>query len=163
MSCSGIVLDMDGVIADFYSVPNWLPMLQNKNPAPYAIAKPIGNYQALNAKISALQAYGVSVEIVSWLARDNTDKAYDAQVRRVKRQWVKRYFPSIKKIHVVKHGTNKWRVASNKSAILFDDELPNCERWNKHSNRGHSIHVQDAQTLYNAIDSILREIINHEN
>lgn len=163
MRTSGVVFDLDGTITDLYSVPGWLPMLQNKNAAPYMIAKPIGDAHAINARIAALKAFGVSVEVVSWLAKNNTDKAYDAAVRRAKKAWLRKHFPAIeiKNVHIVKHGTNKWSVAHNKSAILLDDELNNCRTWNKHTNRGKAIHVTSTQDVINTLDSLLEEVFKN--
>jgi len=36
-----IYFDMDGTIADFYSVENWLEDLRMENVAPYILAKPM--------------------------------------------------------------------------------------------------------------------------
>ena len=49
-----IVLDMDGTIADTYNVPQWLTMLENKNAAPYNVAKPIGDDEKINACLALL-------------------------------------------------------------------------------------------------------------
>ena len=56
-----IVLDLDGTLADFYSVRGWLEMLQAENAAPYLIAKPLGDYKKLNGLLAALQGYGYAV------------------------------------------------------------------------------------------------------
>ena len=42
-----ICFDMDGTIADFYGVENWLEYLKSENPYPYMIAKPLVNMSAL--------------------------------------------------------------------------------------------------------------------
>ena len=38
-----INFDMDGTLADFYGVDNWLEYLVNKDAYPYAAAKPLMN------------------------------------------------------------------------------------------------------------------------
>lgn len=35
-----IYFDMDGTIANFYSVPNWLDYLIASDPTPYEVARP---------------------------------------------------------------------------------------------------------------------------
>ena len=42
-----ICFDMDGSIADFYGVPNWLEMIRAFDPTPYKIAKPMWDMSAL--------------------------------------------------------------------------------------------------------------------
>ena len=75
-----IVLDLDGVLVDFYSVNGWLPMLQAENAAPYLIAKPLGDYKKLNGLLAALQGYVYAVEVVSLLTKGKTTKLFDNAV-----------------------------------------------------------------------------------
>lgn len=156
-----IVLDMDGTIADFYGVSGWLDALKRHDATPYNAAKPYGNSERINGLLAALQGYGYTVEVVSWLARDSADKTFDNAVRRAKRLWLKRYYPAIdsSNVHVVKHGTNKWRVAKNKGGILFDDETNNCETWRKHSTSGSAVQITNPDTLVSALTSLLLECL----
>lgn len=156
-----IILDMDGTIADFYGVNGWLDALKRHDATPYSAANPYGNSERINGLLAALQGYGYTVEVVSWLARNSADKAFDNAVRRAKRLWLKRYYPAISpsNVHIVKYGTNKWRVAKSKGGILFDDETNNCETWRKHSASGSAIQITSPDTLVSALTSLLLECL----
>lgn len=156
-----IVLDMDGTIADFYGVSGWLDALKRHDATPYSVASPYGNSKRINGLLAALQDYGYTVEVVSWLARDSTDKTFNNAVRRAKRFWLKCYYPAINSsnVHIVKHGTDKWRVAKNKDGILFDDEMNNCEMWRKHSASGSAVQITSPDTLVSALTSLLLDCL----
>lgn len=61
-----IWFDMDGTIADLYSVENWLPMLRAYDPAPYALAKPLVHMATLARLLHKAQANGYKVGVISW-------------------------------------------------------------------------------------------------
>ena len=42
-----ITFDMDGTLADFYGVENWVDYLNNEDTTPYKNAKPLFNFQVL--------------------------------------------------------------------------------------------------------------------
>lgn len=128
-----IYLDMDGTIANLYGVENWLDMLINSNPTPYAIANRIVEENILVKLVKA----GYKLGIISWLSKNST-KEYDKEVRNAKRTWLKENYPNIEfsEIHIVKYGTPKYKVAKYKDAILFDDEEKNLNSW-----KGIAIHA----------------------
>ena len=74
-----IFFDMDGTIADLYSVNNWLEDLIDKNVRPYREAKVMHNMQVLARVLNRLQREGNKIAIISWLAKDST-KEYDEKV-----------------------------------------------------------------------------------
>ena len=53
-----INFDMDGTLADFYGVENWLDYLINENPYPYEVAKPLVNMSILARRLNKLQREG---------------------------------------------------------------------------------------------------------
>lgn len=122
-----IWLDCDGTWIDLYGVDNWLEMLINHNPTPYVIAKPMVNLSWLARTIHELQANGIKVGIISWLAKNSTEE-YDRQVTKAKLDYFKTHLPSVEfdKIHIIPYGTPKQSVGQG---ILFDDELQNRENW----------------------------------
>ena len=63
-----IYFDMDGTIADFYGVPNWLDYLNKDDTYPYKAAKPLVNMSLLARLLNHLQAEGWHIGIVSWLS-----------------------------------------------------------------------------------------------
>ena len=60
--------DMDGTLANFYGVQNWLECLENSDTTPYRIAKPLINFSLLARRIHQLQGKGDRVGIVSWFS-----------------------------------------------------------------------------------------------
>ena len=54
--------------------------LTNKNPRPYAQAKPMMNFSSLARLLNRLQREGYKLTIISWLAKNSTDE-YDEQLK----------------------------------------------------------------------------------
>lgn len=122
-----ICFDMDGTIANLYGVEGWLEDLTNKNPRPYAQAKPMMNFSSLARLLNRLQREGYKLTIISWLAKNSTDE-YDELVTQAKMKWLKKHLPSVKwdNIKIVPYGTDKSQLGRG---ILFDDEQGNRENW----------------------------------
>lgn len=124
-----IYFDMDGTIADLYSVPNWLPLLRAYDPKPYAEAKPLVNLNSLARILNRLQRQGFRIGIISWLSKTSTPE-YDAKVTAAKEKWLAKHLSSVDfdEIHIIPHGTPKQNFATAND-ILFDDEAKNRENW----------------------------------
>ena len=103
-----INFDMDGTIADFYGVENWLSYLIDGNPYPYAVAKPLVNMSVLARYLNRLQRNGYEINIISWLAKNSTAE-FDEKVTETKKKWLKKHLPSVKwnKITIVAYGVDK--------------------------------------------------------
>lgn len=125
-----IYFDMDGTIANFYGVPNWLDFLMANDPYPYKAAQPLLNMNSLARLLNRLQANGWHIGIVSWLSKTSTEE-FDAQVIIAKRMWLKTHLPSVywDEYKIVPYGTPKQEVVEFSSGILFDDEIPNRNNW----------------------------------
>lgn len=137
-----IYFDMDGTIADFYSVEGWLNDLISEKVRPYAEAKPLVNPENLKKIIEKLKAEGYNFGIISWTSK-NGSKDFNKKVRKTKIEWLNKYFPDcFSEIHIIKYGTPKYKVAKN-HGILFDDEIGNREKWNK----GESFSEKDIFTI----------------
>lgn len=121
--------DMDGTIADLYGVKDWLKMLQNYDPSPYELARPLVNLARLARYLNKLQKAGYSIGIISWLSKTSTPE-YDKLVTMAKLNWLKRHLPSVNwnEIKIVPYGMNKWETCG-KNGILFDDEERNRINW----------------------------------
>ena len=132
-----IWFDMDGTLADFYGVENWLDFLKNSNPYPYKVAKPLVNLSALARKLNKLQKCGYTINIVSWLSK-NSNEDFDKKVTEAKLEWLNHHLPSVKwnEIHIVKYGINKATIGTG---ILFDDEEPNRKMWGQGAYDVHNI------------------------
>jgi phosphoglycolate phosphatase-like HAD superfamily hydrolase len=126
-----IVFDMDGTIANFYGVNDWLDYLHNYNPTPYIVAEPLVNMALLNSLLMALKNQGWKVAIVSWLSKDS-NKEFDNEVREAKREWLKRYDFPFDEIHLVKYGTTKANCTRKNGGfqVLVDDNEKVRKGWN---------------------------------
>lgn len=122
--------DMDGTLANFYGVQNWLEYLENFDTTPYRIAEPLINFSLLARRIHQLQRKGYKVGIISWLSKSGTED-YNAAVTAIKKAWLKKHLPSVEwnEITIVPYGTPKRNHANDKYAILFDDEKRNRDAW----------------------------------
>lgn len=124
-----IWLDMDGTICNLYGVENWLPMLRNSDPTPYAIAPTLVNFSHLARLLKALQKQGYNIGIISWLCKGGSNE-YNEMVTNIKREYLRRHLPSVDfdEIIIVPYGTEK-NTFNNGFDFLFDDEEQNRENW----------------------------------
>ena len=125
-----IYFDMDGTIANFYGVPNWLDSLIVSDPTPYKVAQPLVNMNSLARLLNRLQAEGWHIGIVSWLSKSGTP-AFNEVVTATKVEWLNRHLHSVNwdEIVIVPYGTPKHEVVEFSGGILFDDELRNRALW----------------------------------
>lgn len=126
-----IYFDMDGTIANFYGVPNWLECLVASDPTPYKVARPLVNMNTLARLLNRLQADGYHIGIVSWLSKNGTEE-FNATVTTAKVEWLNRHLNSVhwNEVKIVPYGTPKHEVVEVVGGILFDDELHNRVNWN---------------------------------
>jgi len=124
-----IYFDMDGTIADLYSVPNWLEDLLHEDVRPYAEARPLVNLSKLARLLNRLIAQGHTVNIISWTSRGGSDE-YNERVKKAKLAWLGVHLKSVKfeSIEIIPYGTPKELYGSG---ILFDDEENNRKSWGK--------------------------------
>ena len=132
-----INFDMDGTLADFYGVENWLEYLMNKDAYPYIAAKPLVNMSVLARYLNRLQRNGYEINIISWLSK-NSNEEFDKIVTEAKKKWLKKHLPSVNwnKITIVAYGVNKSTLGNG---ILFDDEEPNRNMWGEGAYDVHNI------------------------
>ena len=126
-----LVFDMDGTLADFYGVNGWLQYLEERNPTPYIVAKPLYDMVALASVLNILKIKGWKIVVTSWLAKDST-KEFDREVRQAKREWLKEYNFPFDEIHLVKYGTTKANCTRKLGGyqILIDDNEQVRNGWN---------------------------------
>lgn len=124
-----IWFDMDGTLADFYSVPNWLQALQNESVAPYRDAAPLFDKKLVKT-LSKLQKRGIKIGVISYLSKDGS-AAYMAAIQKAKKRWLKKNIAAFKfdAIHIVTHGIPKESFKKTPKDILFDDEEKNRKAW----------------------------------
>ena len=124
-----IWFDMDGTIADLYSVNGWLNKLLTEDASCYEEARPMLNLRILARKLNKLQKSGFQLGIISWCSKNST-KAFDNKVINAKLRWLNMRLHSVKwdYINIVPYGTNKWETCG-KTGVLFDDEEQNRTAW----------------------------------
>lgn len=126
-----LVFDMDGTIADFYGVPNWLDYLKANDTTPYVVAKPLYDTEVLNTVLELLKLSGYKIIVTSWLAK-GSPKEYDKAVRKAKINWLKEMNFPADEIHIVKYGTTKANCTRKLGGyqILVDDNATVRKGWN---------------------------------
>lgn len=130
MSKRTIWFDMDGTIADLYSVENWLPKLRAYDPSPYAEAEVMWNMSLLARYLNKLQKLGYWIGIISWASKDSTTE-YDRAVADAKREWLKVHLNSVtfNEILITPYGVPKELWMNATDDILFDDNEEIRNEW----------------------------------
>lgn len=125
------VFDMDGTIADLYSIDNWLEKLRAGDTSPYRDAKPMWDMEELRDVLLALQDMGYTCAVISWLSKGSSPQ-YKRDSRRAKREWLEKYSFPANEIHLVAYGTNKRNYARRyiQEGILIDDSEEVRKTWN---------------------------------
>lgn len=125
-----LVFDMDGTIADFYSVDGWLEMIKAEDETPYVTAKPIYDMDILTEILKTLQGIGWEIVITSWLAKGSS-KEYDVKVEKAKRDWLTRYNFPADEINIVEYGMLKDKCTEARGGfqVLVDDNEEIRRSW----------------------------------
>lgn len=125
-----IYFDLDGTLADFYSVDNWLTKILENDSSPYREARPLHNFSQLAKLMHKCQEKGIEFSIISWGSKNSTEKFLTA-VADEKRRWLKIHLPSVNfsQIIIVPYGTPKENYKNSHFDILFDDEQTNRKNW----------------------------------
>lgn len=148
-----VYFDMDGTIANLYGVDGWESKLRSEDSSPYADASPLVDMVRLAAIIAKLRSTGVKVGVISWGAMNGTTE-YTREVKRVKREWCKRYGLTFDEFHVVKYGTPKHWVAKCKRSILVDDNSDVRQAWTL----GATISASDSFRMMEQLGKILQKV-----
>lgn len=131
MNAKIIVFDMDGVLAGLYNVPDWLKFLEEENPFPYIVAKPLVDMVELRNILLQLKNKGVKIVITSWLAK-KASLNYNNQVRYCKKMWLDFYKFPYDEIHFLQYGTTKANATRHYKVpqTLIDDNQKIRKGWN---------------------------------
>lgn len=148
-----IYFDLDGTIANLYNVEGWESKLRAEDPSPYADASPLVDMVRLATIIAKLRSAGVTVGVISWGAMHGTTK-YTREVKRVKREWCKRYGLVFDEFHVVKYNTPKHWVAKCKRSILVDDNSEVRQTWTL----GATVDASDSSRMMEQLENILQKV-----
>ena len=126
-----IWLDMDGTIADLYSVNGWLDDLNAFNTRPYRNAGMIYDLLKIMPVLVELKMSGYKIGIISWCSKaHNAD--YDKAVIEAKMEWLKKYLfdAVLDKVLITAYGMRKADTCRKYGkGILVDDEERNRKEW----------------------------------
>lgn len=124
-------LDMDGVIAGLYDIPDWLEKLKAEDASPYLEAKPLINLSLLARYLNKIQKMGFEIAIISWTSKNSSDE-YHKAVQMAKLEWLAEHLPSVafNRVSIVPYGTPKSTFCYHAGDILIDDEERNRACWN---------------------------------
>ena len=90
-----IYFDLDGTLADFYSVDNWLTKILENDSSPYREARPLHNFSQLAKLMHKCQKKGIEFSVISWGSKNSTENFLTA-VQMKKENGLKLiYHPSI--------------------------------------------------------------------
>lgn len=123
--------DMDGTIADLYSVNGWLDDLKAHNVRPYATAKSLYNDVDLLNLFCELKEKGYKIGIISWGSRESNAE-YDKAVRNAKAKWLyeRCLIDLLDKLIVTSYGIKKADTCREYGeGVLVDDEAQNRNDW----------------------------------
>lgn len=125
-----LFFDMDGTLANFYGVPNWLECLMQEDATPYKVAERLAWTENLDRLLSLAQAQGHTVNILSWLSKSGSNEFME-EITLAKKEWLTINFPSVcwNSISCIAYGVRKADWKTQETDMLFDDELPNLEAW----------------------------------
>lgn len=144
-----IYFDMDGTIADLYSVENWLPRLRAEDATPYLEARPMCDMTILSKLLIEAKAQGYGIGIITWLSKDAT-KAYKKAIKQAKKQWLNNYLGvELNEAHFIQYGTRKDYIAKDKQGLIFDDDERVRAKW-----RGTAINPTEQNII-----EVLREML----
>lgn len=126
-----IWLDMDGTIANLYSVDNWLADLRAYMVRPYMKAAPIYNTYELLTILAELKSKGYNIGVISWGSKES-NPAFDRAIEKAKREWLMKYDLDLilDKIIVTAYGIKKANTCRKYGVgVLVDDEKQNRDAW----------------------------------
>lgn len=128
-----ICFDMDGTIADLYSVNGWLADLRAENPRPYLEAEPMCNMEELREVLEMFRQMGTEIRIITWLSMNSTEE-YKEAVRTAKLAWLEKWNFLFDNFHGVQYGATKADsirkyLPDGETAILIDDNAKVRSSW----------------------------------
>lgn len=125
-----IWFDMDGTIADLYSVQTWLPDLLGEKKGLFSNLAPKVDMVELGKICNKLMEKNWEIGVITWTPKNVSDK-YCQIAGEEKRAWLSKYMPYVQQVHIQAYGTPK-QDALNKRAklmVLVDDNEEVRQMW----------------------------------
>lgn len=125
-----LVFDMDGTIADLYSVDDWLKKLRSYSAEPYKMARPMYDMDKLNDCLLNLKNLGWRIEITTWVSMETTP-VYTEEVAKAKKEWLDKYHFPYDGFNATEYGVLKETQTSHLGGyqVLVDDNAEVRESW----------------------------------
>lgn len=128
-----IAFDMDGTIADLYSVNDLFSKAEAEDPSPYKECKPLVNMSKLNQVCALLQKAGYEIQVITALW-GGASPEYKKVIREAKKAWLDKWGFIYDHFHAVDYKTRKSDVIrrdmkEGDNAILIDDEERHTSKW----------------------------------
>lgn len=124
-----IYFDMDGTVADLYTIDTWLENIHNEVEGMYKNLKPMIDMQMLHVICQDLQMVGYQIGVITWLPPGRDE--YKKTVAKEKREWLARYMPIVEEVHIQDYMTPKQTAVTTITGrmILVDDNETVRSNW----------------------------------
>lgn len=155
-----IYFDLDGTLFNLYGKNDWLKRLEAEDETVFNDEHKTDFFfngsKEFNSVINKLMESNVCFEVITWLPM-NASKEYENKCEIVKRKWVEKNLPFVRKVHCLSYGIPK-QTATNRHSkdekILIDDSAQVCQTWNTKAMRK-SYNINKRFTALDALKEIL--------
>lgn len=125
-----VYVDMDGTIADTYSVEGWEDMIKEHDETLFLKAEPANKVEVLDL-LDRLGSKAVALTMLpeSSICHEKDKQDYYLKVKNAKTTWLKEHFPMIEEIKFVGYGESKSSYCQSKWDVLIDDSTSQLSEW----------------------------------
>ena len=118
-----LVFDLDGTLANLYSVENWLPRLRANDASVYSDAQAMVDFDKLNAILNNLRTKGWKIVVATWGSKEYNRSLFKA-TRAAKINWLRAKNFQFDHFHLLRYGANKYTKVKKHGTdfVIFDDD-----------------------------------------
>ena len=123
-----IYLDMDGTIADTYSIDGWLDRMLAHDASVFLDAKPANKSKVMELITFLDDDVTILTMLPECTLSGKAKEAYFSQVKKAKADWLAKHFPEFTKIEFVEYQQSKstyWKEGD----VLIDDSSSQIKEW----------------------------------
>lgn len=147
-----LYFDLDGTLANLYSVPSWLDDIQAEDTKPYEVCGLMN--ECLPSLLENMKQNGFELGVITWTAKGGS-KEYNKQVRKAKLEWLERHFKGVfSEFHAISYGTPKSKAAKRSNAVLVDDNAKVRTSWENSKACNAEMPTIDASDTFAMIQSL---------